>query len=387
MYSYVYIFLFFKHETETMQLTPNFKADKPYNDLPHLPPNQDLETKVILKLCIKARTALAGLKQAAKLIPNQAMLINIIPMLEAKGSSEIENIVTTADNLFQYAYDDHVADHATKEALRYRTALYDGINAIKERPLTANTALEVCRTIKGTEIGIRHNKGTILQNSMGEVIYTPPDNPENISKLLRNWESFLHDDSDDGDELDPLVKMAVAHYQFEAIHPFFDGNGRTGRVINILYLIEQELLELPILYLSRYIIQNKAGYYNGLRGVTEQQDWQTWLIYMLSAIEETSEWTTNKILAIKELHENTAQLIKEEAKNIYSHELVNIIFEMPYCRIVNLIDKGIAKRQTASNYLKNLVEIGILKEIQVGNEKLFINMKLMTLLRSDDNTC
>lgn len=370
-----------------MQLTPNFKADKPYNDLPHLPPNQDLETKVILKLCIKARTALAGLKQAAKLIPNQAMLINIIPMLEAKGSSEIENIVTTADNLFQYAYDDHVADHATKEALRYRTALYDGINAIKERPLTANTALEVCRTIKGTEIGIRHNKGTILQNSMGEVIYTPPDNPENISKLLSNWESFLHDDSDDGDELDPLVKMAVAHYQFEAIHPFFDGNGRTGRVINILYLIEQELLELPILYLSRYIIQNKAGYYNGLRGVTEQQDWQTWLIYMLSAIEETSEWTTNKILAIKELHENTAQLIKEEAKNIYSHELVNIIFEMPYCRIVNLIDKGIAKRQTASNYLKTLVEIGILKEIQVGNEKLFINMKLMTLLRSDDNTC
>lgn len=370
-----------------MQLDPDFKADKPYNDLPYLPPNQDLETKAILKLCIKARTALAGLKQAAKLIPNQAMLINIIPMLEAKGSSEIENIVTTADNLFQYAYDDHVADHATKEALRYRTALYEGINDIKNRPLTAQTALEVCRTIKGTQLGIRHGEGTILQNSMGELIYTPPDDQESINNLLSNWEKFLHADSDDGDELDPLVKMAVAHYQFEAIHPFFDGNGRTGRVINILYLIEQDLLDLPILYLSRYIIQNKSGYYNGLRGVTEQQDWQTWLIYMLSAIQETSEWTTNKILAIKELHENTAQLIKEEAKNIYSHELVNIIFEMPYCRIVNLIDKGIAKRQTASNYLKTLVEIGILKEIQVGNEKLFINMKLMTLLRSDDNSC
>lgn len=370
-----------------MQSPPSFRADKPYNDLPHLPPHQDLETKVILKLCIKARTALAVLKQAAKLIPNQAMLINIIPMLEAQGSSEIENIVTTADKLFQYAYDDHVADHATKEALRYRTALYDGINAIKERPLTANTALEVCRTIKGTEIGIRHNKGTILQNSMGEVIYTPPDNPENISKLLSNWESFLHTDGDDDDALDPLVKMAIAHYQFEAIHPFFDGNGRTGRVINILYLIEKELLELPILYLSRYIIKNKAGYYNGLRGVTEQQDWQTWLIYMLSAIQETSEWTTNKILAIKELHENTAQLIKEKATNIYSHELVNIIFEMPYCRIINLIDKEIAKRQTASTYLRTLVEIGILQEVQVGKEKLFINMKLMMLLHNDDNSC
>ena len=366
-----------------MQLPTDFNADKPYNDLPYLPPNQELETKVILKLCIKARTALAGLKQAAKLIPNQAMLINIIPMLEAKGSSEIENIVTTADNLFQYAYDDHVADHATKEALRYRTALYEGISAIKNRPLTAQTALEVCQTIKGTQLSIRHSKGTILQNSMGELIYTPPDNQESISKLLSNWENFLHTD----DELDPLVKMAIAHYQFEAIHPFFDGNGRTGRVINILYLIEQELLDLPILYLSRYIIQNKAGYYNGLRGVTEQQDWQTWLNYMLSAIQETSEWTTNKILAIKELHESTAQLIKDEAKSIYSHELVNIIFEMTYCRIINLIDKGIAKRQTASSYLRTLVEIGILQEMQVGNEKLFINRKLMTLLRSDDNSC
>lgn len=362
-----------------------FEADKPYNSLPLLPPTQDLETKVILKLCISARAALAGLQQAAKLIPNQAMLINIIPMLEAQGSSEIENIVTTTDKLFQYAYDDHIADHATKEALRYRTALYDGIEAIKDRPLTAHTALEVCRTIKGTQIGIRHNTGTILQNSLGDVIYTPPNCKDSINKLLKNWEEFLHNDNGD-DDLDPLVKMAIAHYQFEAIHPFFDGNGRTGRVINILYLIEKQLLDLPILYLSRYIIKNKEGYYNGLKGVTENQDWQSWLIYMLSAIQETSEWTTNKILAIKELHEETAETIKTQAKKTYSHELVNIIFEMPYCRITNLIERDIARRQTASSYLKTLVEIGVLQEIQVGNEKLFINKRLMHLLHSDDNS-
>lgn len=363
-----------------MQVNTNWQAEEPYNDLPYLPPNHELETKPVLKLCIEARTALAGLKQAGKLIPNQAMLINIIPMLEAQGSSEIENIVTTKDKLFQYAYDDNVADHATKEALRYRTALYNGINAIRNRPLTSLTALQVCQTIKGTNLNIRNNKGTILQNSFGEVIYTPPDNPKSIQDLLDNWERFLHSD----DDLDPLVKMAVAHYQFEAIHPFFDGNGRTGRVINILYLIEKQLLDLPILYLSRYIINNKAGYYNGLKGVTERQDWETWLIYMLNAIRETSEWTTDKILAIKELHANTSLLIKEKTNNIYSHELVNIIFEMPYCRISNLVNRDIAKRQTASSYLKTLVDIGILTDKKVGKEKLFINQNLMNLLHSDE---
>ncbi len=364
-----------------MQTPTDWKPDTAYNTLPHLPPLYELETKAVLKLCIEARTALAGLKQAGKFIPNQAMLINIIPMLEAQGSSEIENIVTTADKLFQYAYDDNIADHATKEALRYRTALYEGIQYIKDRPLTTHTALQVCRTIKGTELNIRHNKGTVLQNNLGQVIYTPPDDVSTIQRLLKNWEDFLHSE----DDLDPLVKMAVAHYQFEAIHPFYDGNGRTGRVINILYLIEKQLLDLPILYLSRYIIQNKLGYYNGLSGVSEKQDWQTWLIYMLNAIRETAEWTTDKILAIKELHKNTANLIKTHASNIYSHELVNVIFEMPYCRISNLVDKGIAKRQTSSNYLKTLVQIGILEEIQSGKEKLFINSKLMNLLHSDDN--
>lgn len=358
----------------------SFNPNTPYNDLPPLPPMQDVETKAILKLCVEARASLAGLRQAGDLIPNQEMLINIIPLLEAQGSSEIENIVTTTDKLFQYAHDDSHSDHATKEALRYRTALYQGIQVIKERPLTANTALDICQTIKGVSLGVRTG-GVELRNQLGQTTYTPPNDPKVIHHLLANWEQFLHAD----DDLDPLVKMAIAHYQFEAIHPYVDGNGRTGRVINILYLIEKGLLDLPILYLSRYIIQNKAGYYNGLLGVTKAGDWQTWLAYMLDAIKETSEWTTAKILAIKELHTHTAQIIKDKAGQIYSHELVDVIFEQPYCRITNLVDKDIAKRQTASNYLTKLVEIGVLQEVRAGREKLFINPALMSLLQSHDN--
>lgn len=367
----------YHHESQVM----TFDANTPYNHLPPLPPLADIETKAVLKLCVEARASLAGLKQAGALIPNQAMLINTIPLLEAQGSSEIENIITTTDKLFQYAYDDNAPDHATKEALRYRTALYDGILAIKNRPLTAQTALQICRTIKGVHLDIRTYSGTKLQNRLGQTIYTPPDDPQQIKALLANWEIFLHAD----DELDPLVKMAVAHYQFEAIHPFFDGNGRTGRVLNILYLIEKGLLDSPILYLSRYIIQNKAGYYHGLIDVTTHQDWQSWLMYMLTAIKQTSDWTTAKILAIKDLYQVTAKTIQEQAPKIYSRELVDVIFEMPYCRIANLVDKGIAKRQTASSYLSKLVEIGILSERQVGKEKLFINPKLMDLLQSPDN--
>lgn len=357
-----------------------FEPNHPYDDLPRLPPQDELETRPILKLCIKAHTALAELRQAGELIPNQTMLINIIPLLEAQGSSEIENIVTTTDKLFQFAHDDGVADHATKEALRYRTALYDGIQAIKVRPLTTNTALTICQTIKNTQMDIRN--GTVaLKNSTGQTIYTPPADPNIIKELLANWENFLHAD----DDLDPLIKMAIAHYQFEAIHPFFDGNGRTGRIINILYLIDKGLLDLPILYLSRYIIDNKAGYYNGLLGITQNGDWHGFIEYMLNAIANTSEWTTQKIVAIKELHAKTAQFVKENAPKIYSRELIDVIFEMPYCRISNLVEKGLSTRQTASNHLKILVELDVLDEVQIGKDKLFINPKLMQLLQSNNN--
>ena len=366
--------------------TPGWQPDKPFNGLPPLPPAQELETKPVLKRCITARAALAELKQAAELIPNQAMLINTIPLLEAKDSSEIENIVTTTDQLFRHAQADLLtdtqADSATKEALRYRTALHRGYQHLAERPLCTATAVEICRTVKGVDMDVRRTPGTQLANDRtGEIIYTPPEGEPRLRDLLANWERFLHNETD----LDPLIRMAVCHYQFEAIHPFTDGNGRTGRIINILYLMQEGLLTLPILYLSRHIIARKADYYRLLLDVTREAAWEPWLLYMLEGVEETARWTTGKIAAIRALAEHTATFIRERAPKIYSRELTDVIFEQPYCRIANLVEKDIAQRQAASRYLKDLVKLGVLEEIKVGKEKLFIHPKLMRLLTRDSN--
>lgn len=356
----------------------NWIAEQPYNELPLLPPQKELETKSVLKNCIAARSALAELNQAGKLLPNQGLLINLLPILEAQGSSEIENIVTTTDKLFQYSVEEGNADPMTKEALSYRRALYNGFISLNKLPLSSRTAMDICSTLKGREMDIRKQLGTALRNSTtGEVIYTPPAGEEIIRALLKNWEDFLHAD----DELDPLVKLAVLNYQFEAIHPFIDGNGRTGRILNILYLIEKELLTLPILYLSRYIVMNKQKYYQLLLQVTSNHQWEEWILFMLKAVEETSIWTKNKIEAITVLMEETVQHIKEEAPKVYSYELVNLLFEQPYCRITNLVEKNIAQRQTASNYLQKLCDIGVLTEYMEGREKLFINGKLLDLMR------
>ena len=364
-------------------LTPVWRADKPWNQLPPLPPAAELETKAVLKQCITARAALAELKQAAELIPNQTMLINTLPLLEAKDSSEIENIVTTADQLFQYANGgDNLANAATKEALRYRTALYLGYQSLAARPLCTATAIDVCRTIKAADLDIRRTPGTQLINDRtGEIIYTPPDGEACLRELLANWERFLHNQI----ELDPLVRMAVGHYQFEAIHPFADGNGRTGRVLNILYLIQAELLTLPILYLSRHIIAHKADYYRLLLDTTRTGNLEPWVIFMLQAVEETAKWTTGKIAAIRALAEHTTTHVRERLPKIYTRELVDVIFEQPYCRIGNLVEKNIAQRQSASRYLKELTAIGVLREVQAGKEKLFIHPKLMQLLADDRN--
>jgi len=362
---------------------PVWRADKPWNQLPPLPPAAELETKAVLKQCITARAALAELKQAAQLIPNQTMLINTLPLLEAKDSSEIENIVTTADQLFQYAQGgDNLANAATKEALRYRTALYSGYQSLAARPLCTATAVEVCRTIKAADLDIRRTPGTQLINDRtGEVIYTPPEGEACLRDLLANWERFLHNQTD----LDPLVRMAVGHYQFEAIHPFADGNGRTGRVLNILVLIQAGLLTLPILYLSRHIIAHKADYYRLLQDTTRTGNLEPWIIFMLLAVEETAQWTTGKIAAIRTLAEHTTAHVRERLPKIYTRELVDVVFEQPYCRIGNLVEKNIAQRQSASRYLKELTAIGVLREVQAGKEKLFIHPKLMQLLADDRN--
>jgi Fic family protein len=359
-----------------------FRADQPYNKLPLLPPKAELETKAVLKRCISARTALAELKQAGNLIPNASMLINTLPLLEAQASSEIENIVTTTDSLFEYSgLGEEHADPATKEALRYRTALREGFEYIKDRPIGTRLAEQLCSTIKGVDMSVRRVPGTALANQRtGNVIYTPPEGEALLREKLANWETYLHRQ----DDIDALVRMAVTHYQFEAIHPFTDGNGRTGRLINILYLITRGLLDLPILYLSRFIIQNKDDYYKNLHSVTSSYSWEPWILYLLTGVEETAQWTSEKIGAIRSLLEHTNEYILGRRPEIHSRELTDVIFTQPYCRIANLVEAGIAKRQTASVYLKKLVEIGVLNEAKVGREKLFVHPKLIKVVTANN---
>lgn len=359
-----------------------WRADAPFNDLPPLPPPTDLETKAILKQCIPARAALAELKQAAERIPNQGMLINTMPLLEAQASSEIENIVTTSDRLFQYRHDADAADPATKEALRYSQSLFDGYRSLTRRPLSTRTAEQVCTIIKGIDMTIRRVPGTALARNTGEIVYTPPVGEDLLRNLLANWEKFLHEARD----LDPLIRMAVGHYQFEAIHPFTDGNGRTGRVLNSLFLIQENLLTLPILYLSRYIIQHKADYYRLLLNVTREEAWEEWVLYILKGVEETALWTTAKIDSIRSLSAHTVEYVRDKLPKVYSLELINVIFERPYCRIQNLVDAKIAERQAASRYLKQLAEIGVLEEQTLGREKLFLHPKFLRLLIRESNT-
>jgi Fic family protein len=359
-----------------------FDPTRAYNDLPALPPSEDVETRAVLKACIGARAALAELKVSGRLIPNQSVLINSIPLLEAQASSEIENIVTTTDRLFRFANRPATdIDPATKEALRYRTALHEGFKSLESRPLSTRSAIEICRTIKGVDIDIRSTPGTALMNeATGHVVYTPPEGAALLREKLADWERYIH--ADDG--ADPLVRLAVMHYQFEAIHPFTDGNGRTGRVLNLLFLVEQGLLEIPILYLSRYIIDHKKEYYDGLLAVTTDGAWEPWILFMIAAVHETASWSTDRIHSIRVLLDETAERIRREAPKIYSRELAEIIFVNPYCRIADLVAAGIAKRQSASVYLKTLAGLGLLSEIEAGREKIYTNPPLLTLLSERD---
>ena len=356
----------------------SFDPNLPFNDLPSLPPVAETETKAILRSCIAARSALAELRVSGKLIPSQAMLVNLIPMLEAQASSEIENIVTTTDKLFRYANaSSEPADPAIREALRYRMALYRGFDMLKQRSVSTLMAVEVCRTIKGVDLDIRKTPGTaLINNATNETIYTPPVGENLVRSKLANWECYLHEVN----ETDPLVRLAVMHYQFEAIHPFIDGNGRTGRVLNLLYLVDKDLLDSPVLYLSRYINQHRSQYYERLREVTINQDWEAWILFVLDAVRDTARWTQEKIYAIRELLDHTATDIRHKMPKIYSRELIELIFTNPYCRISDVVTAGIVKRQTASIYLKKLATNGILQELSVGRENLYVNSNLLALL-------
>ena len=355
-----------------------FDRLQPYNELPLLPPPVELETRAVLKQAINTNRVLANLRGLAAQIPNQGVLINSIVLQEARLSSEIENIVTTNDELYRADADaDGKTDPHTKEVLRYRQALNFGFKQLAERPLTTNLFIDIVRIIKEVEFGVRRVPGTALKNAQDEVIYTPPVGEAVIRDKLANLEQFIH--ADDG--LDPLVKMAVMHYQFEAIHPFEDGNGRTGRILNLLYLVQSGLLDIPVLFLSRYIIAHKAGYYDGLRGVTERQDWEGWILYMLRAVESTAQQTFEQVTRIRALMEQVRERVQKEAPGIYSKDLIEVIFRHPYTKIQFLVDAGIAKRQTASTYLQTLAGLsGILRPNKHGREMYYINDALFAEL-------
>ncbi len=357
-----------------------FLPDKPFNDLPTLPPKAEVETKAILKKAISAGRALAELKGVGETIPNQAILVNSIILQEAKASSEIENIITTHDALFRaFSANTGQIDPATKEVLRYREALWEGYTSLKDRPLlTTNLFISIVQTIRANRAGIRNTPGTKVANAAtGEVVFTPPEGENIIRNKLNDLEEYIHAD----DEVDPLIKLALIHYQFEAIHPFTDGNGRTGRILNILFLTHRHLLDLPVLYLSKYIIEQKSDYYRLLRDVTENQAWEPWILYLLDAVEKTALLTRDKILAIRELLIKTLEFTKENLPSrVYSKDLIELLFHQPYTKARFLVDAGIAERKTATNYLKELEKIGVLQLQKVGKENLYLNKELFEAL-------
>ncbi len=354
---------------------------QPYNQLTDLPPNIDLDSAVLLKSSIKASRLLAELKGYCQTLPNPQILINTIILQESKDSSAIENIVTTQDDLYRamISSDDNAhTSSAAKEVLKYKEALYSGLELLKKRGLTTNTMVSIMQKLKNTTAGVRTESGTRLANpSSKEIIYTPPEGEELLRKKLTALENFIHDDAD---HIDPLIKLALMHYQFEAIHPFADGNGRTGRIMNVLYLVHLNLLPLPVLYLSSFIIKHKGEYYRLLREVTEKKNWNEWILYMLKAISETAALSLQKIKEIQQLKEEIIVISKEVLKSSYNRDLVDLLFCHPYVKIKTLEQNKIGHRQTASTYLQKLAKANVLHPMKLGKEMYYINHRLMKII-------
>ena len=349
-----------------------FDRTQPHNALPLLPPPVELESKAVLKQVIAARTALAELNGAAKLLPNQGVLIQAIGLQEAKLSSEIENIVTTHDDLFRgFANDGEGASPETKEVLRYQEALWQGHEWVEQGlPLTTRLFEALYQVVKQADDGVRRLPGTRLANpATKEIIYSPPEGETVIRDKLANLEQFINSPS----ELDPLVRMAVAHYQFEAIHPFPDGNGRVGRILNILQMQSEGLLDVPILYLSRYIIENKGAYYRGLSGVTERGEWEAWVLYLLRGVESMAQVTRERIQAVLALMELAHEQAQDVSPKVAVRGILDVVFRHPYCKVRFLEQAGLGTRQTCTKYLRALVSAGLLREETVWRENYFIN--------------
>jgi len=355
--------------------------DVPYNNLPDLPPKNNLETTAIFKATIRANKLLAELKGYCQTLPYPKLLLNTIVLQESKESNAIENIVTTQDELYKATLmGEAIKNQAAKEVLQYREAIYWGIEELQKNNLiTTNLLVGLMQRLRGSSEGIRKNSGTKLGNpTNNQIVYTPPEGENIIRDKLSKLEIFINDPT--FSDLDPLIKMALIHYQFEAIHPFSDGNGRTGRILNVLYLIQQELLGLPVLYLSHYIIQNKSDYYRLLKSITEENNWEEWVLFVVNGVAETSKMTLEKINAILELKSDAEIRVKEVLKSSYSKELVDLLFSHPYIKIKVLEENNIAKRQTAANYLKLLTKNNILKSVQIWKETYYINEKLIEIL-------
>lgn len=357
-----------------------FDKKTPYNDLPILPPKIEIETKAVLRKTITAGRALAQLNGTLLNLPNPTLFLDTIYLQEAKASSEVENIITTNDELYQsFIAEKKIENTSTKEVLSYKEALWLGLEELKTKPfITTNLCIKIVQCIKRNNASIRTTPGTSLRNQQGETIYTPPSGEVVIREKMTNIERFINAEN----EIDPLIKMALLHYQFEAIHPFIDGNGRTGRILILLYLKLSGLLEIPAIYLSEYIIQNKRDYYIKLRGVTENENWEDYILYMLDMIEQTALKGLERLTLITNAIEEMSTEIKTKLPKIYSKDLVEILFKLPYTKRQNLINENLGTAKTVGNYLIALEENGIIQSVRVGKEKLYLNHRLLKILEN-----
>ena len=349
--------------------------------MPTLPLSFDIESKAVMKKTVLARGALAEMKGVALSIPNEKILINTLSLQEARDSSAIENIITTQDELFQSDfYRRSFRTVATKEVYDYAHALLTGFEEMKKNNLlTTNQIITIQSLLEENKAGFRKLPGTELKNDRtGEVVYTPPQHPDDIVRLMSNLDHFINDVSIS--DVDPLVKMAVIHHQFESIHPFYDGNGRTGRIINILYLVKEGLLDMPILYMSRYINRNKGMYYTLLQNVRKENTWENWILFVLEGIEQTSRHTINIIQGIKKLMLSQKNKIRDELPKIYSQDLLNNIFEHPYTKIDYMMESLGVSRNTAVKYLDELARIGILSKEKLWKDNYYVNKELYDFL-------
>ena len=349
-----------------------------------LPIKQDLETKAVLKKLTQAHRALAELKGIITSIPNQSILLETLTLREARESSAIENIISTFDEVYQSNLISNIfASPAAKEVHQYAAALKKGFQLVKQHKLlTNNHILQIQEVVEQNSAGFRKLPGTKLMNDKtGKVVYTPPQDLDTIISLMNNLETFINDDK--MMEADPLIKMAIIHHQFESIHPFYDGNGRTGRIINILYLVQKGLLHLPVLYLSQYIIKHKSDYYRLLQEVREEGEWEEWVLFMLNGIEKTAAASVTLITSIKELMQHYKQQIRSNHPKLYSQDLLNNLFKYPYTKIEFLQNDLQISRSTAIRYLDTLVKAGFLTKHKVGRDNFFLNTKLFELLAGD----